>query len=347
MATSTTPSAPFEAGDTWLSALLGARLPADGGTMTVANQTFELRRGILRAVGVASTAQDQTRETFGYKWRRRDSFDSPSSRLRARDWLRQRYGDVATAQWWQAYGEKPLLLDAGCGAAYSALELFEERIPELRYLGVDISDAIDVANARFKERGLSGVFMQADIANLPLHDESVDVIFSEGVLHHTDSTDHALSALARLLKAGGRFLFYVYNKKGPIREFSDDYIRERLQEMSQEEAWNALLPLTQLGKVLGELNIEVSVPEDIDLLQIPAGKINLQRLFYWHFFKAFYHSELNIEEMNCINFDWYAPANAHRQTPDEVRTWCNRCGLQIEREVVEEAGITIVARKTP
>ena len=315
--------------------------------MTLADRTFEMRHGILRAAGTASAAQDQTRDMFGYKWRKRDAFDSPSSLERAREWLRERYGDVATAPWWEDYGERPLLVDAGCGAGFSVLELLEERIPHLHYLGVDISHAIDVASTRFRERALPGMFMQADITDLPLPDGTVDVILSEGALHHTDSTDGALSALASLLKPGGRFLFYVYNRKGPVREFTDDFIRERLQGMSHEEAWNALLPLTRLGKVLGELNAEIDIPEDIDVLEIPAGKIDLQRLFYWHVFKAFHHPDHDIDEMNLINFDWYAPANAHRQTPDEVRTWCNRCGLQIEREVVEEAGITIVARKTP
>lgn len=40
------------------------------------------------------------------------------------------------------------------------------------------------------------------------------------------------------------------------------------------------------------------------------------------------------EEMNHINFDWYAPANAHRQTPKEVHGWCAQAGLAIEREVI-------------
>ena len=337
------PSAPSDAD--WLAALLGDRLPAEGGTMTVADRTFEMRHGILRAAGTASAAQDQTRDMFGYKWQKRDAFDSPTSLGRAREWLRERYGDVATAPWWEDYGEKPILVDAGCGAGFSILELLQERLPRLHYLGVDISSAIDVASTRFRERGLPGLFMQADISDLPLPDGSVDVILSEGALHHTDSTEGALLALARLLKIGGRFLFYVYNKKGPIREFTDDYIRERLQEMSQEEAWDALLPLTRLGKILGELNIDVDISEDVDLLEIPAGKINLQRLFYWHMFKAFYRPEFSLDEMNLINFDWYTPANAHRQTPEEVRTWCDRSGLQIERVVIEEAGITIVARR--
>ena len=171
------------------------------------------------------------------------------------------------------------------------------------------------------------------------------MIFSEGVLHHTDSPAETLRRLATLLTAGGRFLFYVYRRKGPIREFTDDYIRGQLQEMSPEEAWKAVEPLTKLGIALGELGVEVEVPEDVEILEIPAGRYDIQRLFYWHVAKAFHHPDLSFDELNHINYDWYAPANAHRQTPEQVRTWCEDAGLEIEREHVEDAGITVVARR--
>lgn len=54
---------------------------------------------------------------------------------------------------------------------------------------------------------------------------------------------------------------------------------------------------------------------------------------------------MTLDEMNHINFDWYAPRNAHRQTPEEVRGWCGDLGLAIEHERVEDAGITIIARR--
>lgn len=68
-------------------------------------------------------------------------------------------------------------------------------------------------------------------------------------------------------------------------------------------------------------------------------------IYYWHVAKIFYHPELTFEEMNHINYDWYAPANAYRQSPEEVRECCGECRLTIEREVVEEADVTIIARK--
>lgn len=328
----------------WFSELLGVGIPGDG-EKCLANGTALIRDGeILRAESAVSSSQAQTRETFGFKWKKRDTYEGHLA-ANMRHWLIEKYGNVAEAPWLAEHGEHPILLDAGCGAGFSVLELFGPLLPRLRFIGVDISGAIDVARERFQERGFEGVFLQVDCQQLPLPKDSVDLIFSEGVLHHCDDTRAAFEAIVSHLKPGGRILFYVYKKKGPIREFTDDYIRQRLQDCSPEEAWKALLPLTKLGEALGKLNLEIEVPEDIALLDIPAGTIDLQRFFYWHIFKAFYGEELSLEEMNHINFDWYTPQNAHRQTPEEVRDWCAALNLSIEHERVENAGITIIARK--
>jgi SAM-dependent methyltransferase len=328
----------------WFWTWLGVDGPWQGARM-IGGQDFEIRAGIPRSAALLSQAQAQTEETFGFKWKKRETFESSASLARMKAWLVERYGDVVHAPWFRDHGARPLLVDAGCGAGMSALELFSEALPHIRYLGIDVSEAVDVAADRFAERGLEAAFMQADISQLPFPESSVDLIFSEGVLHHTNSTEGALAALARLLRPGGRFLFYVYRRKGPIREFTDDHIREKLQSMTPQEAWAALEPLTRLGVALGELQAEIEIPEPIDLLGIPAGRIDVQRLFYWHVAKTFYRPDLDFGEMNHINYDWYAPANAARQSPEQVRDWCARSGLEIEREVVEEAGITVIARK--
>jgi len=329
----------------WLAEYLGVETPAENGSVDCGSQRFEMRGGILRLAALLSEGQRQTADAFGFKWARRDTFESPASVGRMRDWLIERYGDVAAAGWWSDYDGAPLLLDAGCGAALSALALFGPLLSRVRYLGVDVSDAVDVAAQRFRENDLEAGFLQADLSRLPFAAGTVDVIFSEGVLHHTDSTRDALLELARLLRPGGRFLFYVYRKKGPIREFTDDYVRARVRELEPAAAWDALRPLSKLGRALGELDVEIDVPEDIDLLDIPAGRTSIQRLFYWHVMKAFYDPHLDLEELNHINYDWYAPANAHRQSPEEVRSWCEEGKLEIEREITQPAGITVIARK--
>jgi SAM-dependent methyltransferase len=326
----------------WLGALLGISQTPEGETTDLINGRYVMRDGILRSQSLLTAAQSQTRDAFAYKWAQRDTFENEIARNMQR-WLLEKYGDVTLATWLANKGSNPILLDAGCGAAVSGLALFEPVLDRVRYLGVDVSSAVDVAKARFEERGLSAGFLQADLLQLPLPESSVDIIFSEGVLHHTDDTRAALAALVRHLKPGGRILFYFYRKKGPIREFTDEYVRDRLQAMTPVEGWAAIMPLTKLGKALGDLDLEIDIPEPVDVLEIPAGRISLQRLFYWHVAKAFYRPEMTLDEMNHINFDWYAPKNAHRHTVEEVRGWCRDLGLAIEHERAEEAGITIIA----
>ena len=293
-----------------------------------------------------SEAQQQTKDTFGFKWAKRTTYESEAVKEAAKKWLFERYcdGDPRRLADWLSGGRK-IILDAGCGSGFSALLFFGDHLKSHDYLGVDISDAVEVARTRFRELGYPGDFLKASLTDLPIDGETLDVIFSEGVLHHTDDTGESIKYLSTKLKTGGRIMFYVYAKKAVIREFTDDYVRERLAPMSDEEAWEALKPLTKLGRALGELNAEIEVPEDVPLLGIKKGRIDLQRFFYWNFCKTYYRPEYSLEEMNHINFDWFRPLNCHRQTPEEVRRWCEEAGLEIERMNVQEAGITVVARK--
>jgi SAM-dependent methyltransferase len=188
-------------------------------------------------------------------------------------------------------------------------------------------------------------FIQADILQLPFREQMFDTIFAEGVLHHTPSTELALKSLVSILEPGGEILFYVYRKKGPIREFTDDYIRNIVSSLDPEEAWDMLRPLTRLGQALAELHTQVEVSEDIPYLGIRAGRYDVQRLIYWHFAKLFWNESFSFEENNHVMFDWYHPRYAHRQTEDEVRRWCNEAGLSIVHFDVQESGFTVRAIK--
>jgi len=307
------------------------------------NSNYIFDSGIYRHKSVYTKTQEQTAKCFGFKWEKRSTYESNAMAQASLKWLSERYAlpDISLAD----LTKGKAFLDAGCGSAHSASLLFAELLNSCNYLGVDISNAVDVAKERFTEKGLCGNFLQANILDLPEEIGNFDIIFSEGVLHHTDSTERAIKYLSTRLVAEGYLMFYVYSKKSPIREFADDYIRSKIAPLTNEEAWEALEPLTKLGMLLGELNIELDIKNAVDVLGIPAGKINLQRLFYWHFFKAYYRPEFSFEEMNHINFDWYRPFNCHRQTPEQVKDWVESCGLDILKMDVQESGITVVARK--
>ena len=294
----------------------------------------------------ASDSQMQTMDAFSYKWNKTEDYESEAVKRDSRSWLLSRYcaGSVETLDALFA-GEGKIILDAGCGSGYSAALFFGDRLNRHDYLGIDISEAVDVGRRRFAAMGLSGEFLRRDIRAFQCPEAAVDIIFSEGVLHHTDSTRESILHLSRFLRPGGKFLFYVYARKAALRELADDHIREYIRDLSNEEAYAALLPLTRLGKALGDLHARITIPEDIPCLDIRQGTYDLQRFFYYNICKAYYREDYTLEEMNLINFDWYRPLNCHRHTPDEIREYCRDAGLGIERMVVEEAGISVVAVK--
>jgi len=307
-------------------------------------RSYVITNGIPRFVLTEDTDQRQTGNSFGFKWQQRHTYDSPQVRTTAQQWLVQRYGFDSVDEMRGFFGSRRRILDAGCGSGFSTSLWMNPSWGRAAWVGIDISTAIDVAQERlgFIE---GSHFIQADILQLPFLEDTFDTIFAEGVLHHTPSTEFALKSLVSLLEQGGEILFYVYRKRGPIREFSDDYIRGIVSPLDPEEAWAMLRPLTRLGQALAELHVEVEVPEDIPYLGIKAGVYDVQRLIYWHFAKMFWNEAFSFEENNHLNFDWYHPRYAHRHTEDEVRRWCVETGLSITHFDVQESGFTVRAIK--
>ena len=304
-------------------------------------RSFPVRDSVPRFVLTEDRGQRQTEESFGFKWKKRDTYESESMYAFAQEWLVRRYGFRDMDDVREFFGSRGHVLDAGCGSGFSSgLFLSEEN--RAQWVGADISEAIDVARDRLGQYPGTH-FVQGDVLQLPFAEESFDVILSEGVLHHTPSTERALKALIPLLRRGGEILFYVYRRKGAVREFSDDYIRGVVSPMDPTEAWDALRPLTKLGQALSALKVEVDVPEDIPYLGIPAGKVDVQRLIYWHFLKLFWRDDWTFEQNNHVNFDWYHPRYAHRQSEDEIRAWCEAGGLEIRRFYPEESGYSVRA----
>ena len=329
----------------WFEEALRIELPGEGGSVSIGDRDFIMRNGLLRDSQIDDEMQRQTSESFGYKWSRTETYKSESVLNATRAWLVERYGDLSRPECWNRFGKYPLVLDCGCGSGLTARLLIGDALKAIHYVGADISVAVDVASETFCTEGRPGAFMQADLYHLPFPTETFDFILSEGVLHHTPSTREAIQRVAPLLKRGGEIAFYVYAKKAPIREFTDDSIRSKLAKLDPGDAWEALMSLTKLGKSLGELNVSISVPEDVPLLGIRKGEIDIQRFVYWNICKMYYRPEYSLEEMNHVNFDWFAPRYSHRQTPDQVQEWCIEAGLEILSQRVEDAGITTHATR--
>ena len=76
---------------------------------------------------------------------------------------------------------------------------------------VDLSARhLQLAQENFRLRGLTGEFVHHDAESLPFDDNAFDVVYSNGVIHHTPNTTRAVAEIFRVLKPGGRALVMVY-----------------------------------------------------------------------------------------------------------------------------------------
>ncbi len=60
--------------------------------------------------------------------------------------------------------------------------------------------------------GLSTRAIHGDMERMPFPDASFDVVYSFGVLHHTDHMDRAMAEIRRVLRPGGRAIIGVYHR---------------------------------------------------------------------------------------------------------------------------------------
>jgi ubiquinone/menaquinone biosynthesis C-methylase UbiE len=78
---------------------------------------------------------------------------------------------------------------------------------------VDLTEAsVDLARRRFELFELPGKFQVADAEALEFADESFDLVYSHGVLHHTPDAARAVREIHRVLRPGGRAVVMLYHR---------------------------------------------------------------------------------------------------------------------------------------
>ncbi len=80
-----------------------------------------------------------------------------------------------------------------------------------RVTDVDLAAGhLQLAQENFCVRGLQGRFVHHDAESLPFDDGSFDVVYSNGVLHHTPNTNAAIAEIFRVLRPAGRVIVMLY-----------------------------------------------------------------------------------------------------------------------------------------
>ena len=205
----------------------GARLEPDagGGGLVCAGDSCAKCRGNVRSswptvggiprfvgAGPVGGAEGQTVRAFERQWRRYGGLRrifGKDPRAMAANLVGARMGGRIDAAWYRG----KTVLDAGCGhgrylAAFASLGA--------RVVGLDIGTGPEEAGVPLDDPRIAVV--QGSVLEAPFRDASFDLVFSDGVIHHTPDAHAAYRELARLVKPGGALYVWVYPREGFLRE---------------------------------------------------------------------------------------------------------------------------------
>lgn len=111
------------------------------------------------------------------------------------------------------------VLDLGCGRG-ACRRMLQQQFPSAQWLGIDLSDAMLSAGGRprvwserlrrWRGQKNAAMWICASGQHLPLSDASVDVVFSNLMLHWHPEPHLVIAEIARVLRTGGLVLFSSY-----------------------------------------------------------------------------------------------------------------------------------------
>lgn len=127
---------------------------------------------------------------------------------------------------------------------------------------------LEHARRNFRLRGLKGEFVHGDGENIPFPDNTFDVVYSNGVIHHTPDTAGVVRHMFRILKPGGKAIIMVY------AEESWHYWREQVIRLGVE---NGNLAGRSMGWIMSG-SVEKSTKGQRPLVKVYT-RARLRKLF--------------------------------------------------------------------
>jgi SAM-dependent methyltransferase len=103
------------------------------------------------------------------------------------------------------------VLEIGTGMGADHLEWAKSHPRSLR--GIDLTErAVNFTRERLSACGFNSDVRVGDAEHLPFGDESFDIVYSWGVLHHSPDTATAVREVSRVLRPKGKALVMIYHR---------------------------------------------------------------------------------------------------------------------------------------
>jgi len=190
------------------------------------------------------------------------------------------------------------VLDAGCGTGIFSI-IFAKN-GSTKVIGIDISEgSLETARKLKNKFGIHNAeFIKQDMLELPFPDESFDIVWAWGTVHHTTDPFKAITELIRVLRKNGSLLLAVYTRTRLT--FIHEIIRKTLVR-TPKISWKLI------SKILAVFLAPVVF-----------------------FFKKREKSRKG-EKLEELIMDWYFVPIRHYYVPDEIRTFLEKKGFVIEK----------------
>jgi len=157
------------------------------------------------------------------------------------------------------------VLEVGCGLGTDGAQFAKAGA---KYTGIDLTEAaVDLAKRRFELFNLPGTFRVADAERLLFANNSFDIVYSHGVLHHTPDTAAAVREIHRVLRPGGKAMVMLYHRDSYNYRVNISILRRAGVNLLK---WNAGVKLVHL--LTGEA--EDRLREQARLLRIQSDYSN-------------------------------------------------------------------------
>jgi len=129
---------------------------------------------------------------------------------------------------------KKIVLDAGCGGGKFSTAI--AKFGASKVIGLDIGkEGLEFAKMQAKkvDYGKKLEFKYGSLLDIPLSDHSVDIVWSNGVIHHTLDYEKCLHEFSRVIKRGGHLFLYVNGRFG-LYELLCDTIRLSINDVPRQ-----------------------------------------------------------------------------------------------------------------
>ena len=200
------------------------------------------------------------------------------------------------------------VLDSGCGTGIFSIIFANHGAGQVT--GIDISEgSLGTARSLKEKAGLANVhFQRESMLDLPFTEGSFDIVWAWGTVHHTTDPMGAIRELDRVLKNGGSLFLAIYKKTRLT--FIHEIIRRTLVR-TPRKSW------TFLSKVMAFF---------------------LSPIVF--FFKKREKSRKG-EKLEELILDWYFVPIRHYYRPEEIKSFLESMGYEIEKYLAH-SGLSLI-----